>query len=64
MGRNKKANKIKKKKEHSAVVNSSVVIYESLKMEKDKVDEILNTLLQRERIASNKQRRQSGISII
>lgn len=52
------------KKEHSAVVNSSVVIYESLKMEKDKVDEILNTLLQRERIASNKQRRQSGISII
>lgn len=63
MGRNKKANK-KKKKEHSAVVNSSVVIYESLKMEKDKVDEILNTLLQRERIASNKQRRQSGISII
>lgn len=64
MGRNKKANKIKKKKEHSAVVNSSVVIYESLKMEKDKVDEILNTLLQRERIASKKQRRQSGISII
>lgn len=64
MGRNKKANKIKKKKEHSAVVNSSVVIYESLKMEKDKVYEILNTLLQRERIASNKQRRQSGISII
>lgn len=64
MGRNKKANKIKIKKEHSAVVNSSVVIYESLKMEKDKVDEILNTLLQRERIASNKQRRQSGISII
>lgn len=63
MGRNKKANKIKKK-EHSAVVNSSVVIYESLKMEKDKADEILNTLLQRERIASNKQRRQSGISII
>lgn len=64
MGRNKKANKIKKKKEHSAVVNSSVVIYESLKMGKDKVDEILNTLLQRERIASKKQRRQSGISII
>lgn len=64
MGRNKKANKIKKKKEHNAVVNSSVVIYESLKMEKDKVDEILNTLLQRERIASNKQIRQSGISII
>lgn len=64
MGRNKKANNIIKKKEHSAVVNSSVVIYESLKMEKDKVDEILNTLLQRERIASNKQRRQSGISII
>lgn len=45
-------------------MNSSVVIYESLKMEKDKVDEILDTLLQRERIASNKQRRQSGISII
>lgn len=60
MGRNKKANKIKKKRTQC----SSVVIYESLKMEKDKVDEILNTLLQRERIASNKQRRQSGISII
>lgn len=33
-------------------MNSSVIIYESLKMEKDKVDEILNTFLQQARIAS------------
>lgn len=45
MGCNKKVNKIIKKKEYSVVVNSSVVIYELFKMEKDKVDEIFNILL-------------------